>query len=126
MAERLLPVGRRRAWSRDRVWFHIDELNAQFDLLQPDTHGEVLQHRISVAQERIRLVTTAARWSAAEFREEAWRLARQHVRYAEDAFGPAIILLALGPTQVREQAEWLRKLPVPVTRALALLGLEIA
>jgi hypothetical protein len=117
VAMRYLSPAARARWSRDRVFFQIDELNALIAPLLRRTSNSERTRRLARAQARARLIRTAASWTAAVTTAEAWAYLATNLDEPEDAFGPAFLLKALLPEDPRTLV-LLATLPPAIERVL--------
>ena len=106
--------------------FQIDELNAVYDgLTQAPTPADH-QVRLSRARLRIERILLGAGWIPQVVARAARAVIEGGLDEPEDAFGVALVLAAVGPTDRTEHAwidRWLQSLPGEVVQTLDDLGL---
>ena len=114
---RRLPRPARERWSRDRIFFQIEELNAIWVQLNPRLSRATRAGRMVAAQKRAAAMRTAASWvpEATTVAARAYALAR--LDQPDDLFGPAFLLRALAPADPRTRA-LLDALPRSVLRVV--------
>lgn len=117
VAERYLSRATRARWSRDRVFFQIEELNALTAPVLCATPGSERTRQIARARARASAIRTAAAWTAEATTAEAWAYLSSSVGSPEDTFGPAFLLKAMSPQDPRARA-LLASLPPEVARLL--------
>lgn len=120
-AEKLVTRARRLSWSRDFVWFHIDDLNGLFDSLQPEGGEAPGRAVVESARLRIKTVMTAAVWNEDVCRKHVLAFLKEAIDRPEDAFGPAVFLLSLPSAVGTELNTWCKTLPVAVVETIKLV-----
>jgi hypothetical protein len=112
-AARLLPRQVRAARGRDRMAFLIEDLNGAYFTLV-GRGGQAGRHEAAVARVQRLLIGVPWMSSAAD---AAWAYAEAQGADAEESFGAAAVLLALGPDDPRVR-RWVATLPARVRGAL--------
>jgi hypothetical protein len=117
VAARYLSRTARARWSRDRIFFQIDELNALTAPLLHATQDGDRASRLARARARATAIRTAATWTAEATADGVWAFLSTNLSEPEDAFGPAFLLSTLLPNDPRTRA-LLAGLSPEVTRLL--------
>jgi hypothetical protein len=104
VAARYLSRTARARWSRERVFFQIDELNALTAPLFYATADGQREARLVRARARATAIRRAAAWTAEATAAAAWSYLSTNLVEPEDAFGPAFLLNALLPHEPRTRA----------------------
>jgi hypothetical protein len=104
VTERYLSRAVRARWSRDRVFFQIEELNALLAPLLRKAPAREQANRLARARARAHAIRLAASWAPEATATQAWAYLAPMVGDAEDAFGPALLLRALAPEEPRTRA----------------------
>lgn len=117
---RLLPPRARATWRCDLLFAQLDELNAAFDrLVRPGSQGEAAE-QIDQVRARARRIVRAVTLVAETAIEASWRYVASELDRPDDAFGAAVVLLALAPESAATRT-WAAGLPTNVKRALKLI-----
>ena len=103
-SERYLARAARARWSRDRVFFQIEELNALVAPLLARAPADERAARLARARVRAGAIRTAASWVPETTAAEAWAYLATEVGGPEDVFGPALLLKGLAPDAPRTRA----------------------
>jgi hypothetical protein len=118
---RYLSRSARTRWSRDRVFFQIEELNALVaPLLARQPAGKRVE-RVAQARARAGAIRTAAQWTPEPTAAQAWAYLETEIESPEDVFGAAFLLRALAPDERRTRALF-ADVPPEVSRLIAELG----
>jgi len=110
-ATRALPESARATWRQTLIYQQIEDLNASFDHLGEG--GGAIRKVAAIAGRIVR----GARLVRATAIAAAWTFAKEELDRPEDAFGPAVLLLALDGESGQVRA-WADALPARVTRRL--------
>jgi len=117
VAERYLPRSAREQWSRDRVFFQIDELNVLVDLLLCRQPAQQRARRLTSARARAHAVRTAAAWTPEASVAQARAYLASEMVEPEDAFGAVLLLVSLAANEPATR-ELVARLPPAVGRLL--------
>jgi hypothetical protein len=103
-ARRYLSRSARTRWSRDRVFFQIEELNALVAPLLARQPADKRVERVARARARAAAIRTAAQWTPEPTTAQAWAYLETQIESPEDTFGAADLLRALAPDAQRTRA----------------------
>ena len=103
-SRRYLSRAAKELWSRDRVFFQIEELNALVAPLLARQPAGKRAERVARSRARAGAIRSAALWTAEPTATQAWAYLATEVGAPEDTFGPAFLLQALAPEQARTRA----------------------
>ena len=101
---RYLSRSTQTRWSRDRVFFQIEELNALVAPLLTCQPADRRVERVARARVRAGAIRTAAQWTPEPTAAQAWAYLETEVESPEDTFGAAFLLRALAPDAPRTRA----------------------
>jgi hypothetical protein len=117
--ERLLPGKARAAWERAFVTFACDEINGLYDrAAEALGAGNPVPAALKA---RLGPMLEALSWDREATIPSIWQIARRKPDRPEDAFAPALVLLALLPDDP-EAAAWVAERPAPVRQVVAALA----
>jgi hypothetical protein len=102
--ERYLSRAARAQWSRDRVFFQIEELNALVAPLLRRSRPAEAEARLSRARARAAKIRMAVQWAPETTVPQVWAYLDTEVSDPEDLFGPAFLLQVLAPHERRTDA----------------------
>jgi hypothetical protein len=123
--ERYLRRSLRAQWSRDRVSFQIDELNALGAQLLPRLAPQERARRLVRARSRAAAIRLAATWTPQDTAAAVHAYLSAGAVVPEDLLGPALLLEAVEPNDPRTR-ELLATLAPPVSRIVAQLSGAVA
>lgn len=107
--KRRSPPGSRRSFDRRWASFFLAELNGLADQRRLALVEEDSARALAI-EERVRRILRSLAWAPELALKGAYDFARHKMDYAEDAWGPALVIAALEsqPDKVRQ---WLAELP---------------
>jgi len=96
LLDRALPTQERASFARELVYRQLDDLNGLGDRLTYLADQGAPAEELAELRARCDEIVDALRWNAAEVLQITWEWLNAPLRYAEDVFGPALVLERLG------------------------------
>jgi hypothetical protein len=118
-AARVLSRDVRQRWRRDRTFALIHDLNNVYFVLASPAEGTAGCRADAIS--RVGRLLAGTRWMHGHAMADAWHFIREEVEDPEDAFGPAVLLLALAGRDAAVE-RWVAALAGDVHKTLGLLA----